>query len=579
MERYYVNVSLSLDPKPKTGCPVSPPDGRAHELVLPHPANPDQGTCWTPKLAGGGTLKLVLARVDEPAQQVHVEYHAYAQQGWVDPDQPESWLVADFNPTTIPTGNNVYPATIADPETGEIADVPSSSPQFLIIANRMGLHLLPQLARQAGLTNGEVFSDRTLRAIKDGDVHVTRSQWAAYLPADVRAFLQLLAVLYDQTIAHKKGIIQLATHLGLTFTRYPDTGPLTGVKLQKYQGNKLQYSISFYDKAVEVARMRQGRSLTRLEATTVRHHVRLDGTVHSAGVLTLVGEARRRLPQLLKRRPNYLDAKSAQRFLTEEPRSTVWWLERAVWILSHTTTDFSRQSFGSLLIPEMLHEVLRLDSIAGFTSGGLDAMLQLQGDQVVAAWCRTERVEDDWAGALAQAAQCSKGWVYERRKQLLASHKIDIALPFAFYRDLVFFGPNSLIRPKDRAALNAALARGDAATNLRLRRQAAKDFDRRRIDVVGATVRAAPLLMSPKVAIDPKAVAHDQLDAEPAIQSVAPRQPDVGAVKVRGPVGAKGKSPGALILRGGTHAGARGQGADVRPAAPAKPVTNPSQGQ
>src|SRR5271166_359900 len=307
MERYYVNVSLSLDPKPKTGCPVSPPDGRAHELVLPHPANPDQGTCWTPKLAGGGTLKLVLARVDEPAQQVHVEYHAYAQQGWVDPDQPESWLVADFNPTTIPTGNNVYPATIADPETGEIADVPSSSPQFLIIANRMGLHLLPQLARQAGLTNGEVFSDRTLRAIKDGDVHVTRSQWAAYLPADVRAFLQLLAVLYDQTIAHKKGIIQLATHLGLTFTRYPDTGPLTGVKLQKYQGNKLQYSISFYDKAVEVARMRQGRSLTRLEATTVRHHVRLDGTVHSAGVLTLVGEARRRLPQLLKRRPNYLD--------------------------------------------------------------------------------------------------------------------------------------------------------------------------------------------------------------------------------------------------------------------------------
>ena len=45
---------------------------------------------------------------------------------------PQSWLVADFNPTTIPTGNNVLPATIADPETGEIDDIPSSSPRFLM---------------------------------------------------------------------------------------------------------------------------------------------------------------------------------------------------------------------------------------------------------------------------------------------------------------------------------------------------------------------------------------------------------------------------------------------------------------
>ena len=489
----------------------------------------------------------------------------------------KSWLVADFNPTTILTGNNVLPATIANPETGEIDDIPSSSPQFLITASRMGLHLLPQLARQAGLTNGELFSDRTLRAIQEGDVHVTRSQWAAYLPAAVRAFLQLLVVLYDQTIAHKQGIIQLAEHLRLTFKRFPPEAAraLTGVMLQKKQGNKKQYSISFYDKAVEVARMRQGRTLTRLEAAIIRRHVRLDMTVHSAGVLTLIGEPRRRLPRLLQKRPNYLDAKSAQRFLTEEPRPTVWWLERAVWILAHTTTDFSRQSFGSWLIPEMLREVLRLDSIAGFTSAGLDAVWQQQGDKVVAAWRQTERVEDDWAGALAQAAGCSKGWVYERRKKLLAKYKIDIARPFAFYRDLVFYGPNSLIKPKDRAALNTALARGDAATNLRLRRQAAKVFDRRRIDVVGGTVRAPPLLMSPKVAIEPKAVAHDQPDA----QSVAPAEPDVDAVLARGSVGAKGNSPGALNLRGDTHAGARGQGADARPATPAKPVTNPSQGQ
>jgi hypothetical protein len=66
---------------------------------------------------------------------------------------------------------------------------------------------------------------------------------------------------------------------------------------------------------------------------------------------------------------------------------------------------------------------------------------------------------------------------------------------------------------------------------LRLRRRAAKDFDRRRIDVVGGTVRAPPLLMSPKVAIDRTAAEHDQ----PDVQSVAPREPDVGGVKIVNP--------------------------------------------
>jgi hypothetical protein len=548
--------------------------GRAHELVLPHPANPDQGTQWLPKQSGGGTLKLVLARVDEPAQRIYLEYSAYAQQGPVELDEPEAFLAAVFTPTTILVGNNVLPAAIADPETGEFDEIPSSSPRLLIATNRMGFNLLPELARQAGLTNGDLFSARTLRAIKYGDVHVTRSQWAAYLPCEVRKFLQLLVVLYDQTIAHKNAIIQLAKHLRFTFTRYPDTGPLTGVMFRRRQGNKKQYSITFYDKAAEVARMRQGQSLTRREATTVHDYVRFDVTVHSAGWLTLVSEARRCLPQLLERWPNYLDAASAQRFLNEKPRSTVWWLERTVWILSHTTTDFSRRSFGAWLVPHMLREVLKLDTIAGFTAADFDAMLR-QDDPVVAAWRKTERVEEDWAGALARAAGCSKGWVYEQRKQLLAQYDIDLEIPFAYYRDLVFFGPNSLTKPKVRAALNAALAGGDAATNLRLRQKAAKDFDRRRIGVVGGTVRSPALLMSPKVAIPTKDLGSDQ---SRTVRTV-PRHtslPGVGAVR-GGSLVAEGTS-GALSLSGSTSAGARGQGADANQLVSTKPVTSPSQG-
>jgi hypothetical protein len=496
--------------------------GRAHQLILPHPANPQRGTRWTPNMAGGGKLDLVLSRVDQPAQWVHLAYHAYAEQGEIGIDGPTSWLVADVNPTTTLTGNNLLPATIADPQTGEIDELPSSSPRFLRAAYRLGLSLLPDLAQQAGLIRGQLFSRQTLQAIQDGDVRVVRTQWAAYLPCDVRQFLQLLVVLYDQTISHKNGIIQLAKHLRFTFNHYPDTGPLTGVMLRRCQGNKLQYSISFYDKAAEV-----------------------DVTIHSAGVLTLVGAARRRLPQLLKRRPQYLDAASAQRFLHAEPRPTVWWLERSVGILSHTTTpDCSRRSFGSWLIPHMVREVLRLDCIAGFTVANLQALSQ-EADPVVAAWRKTERAEDDWAGALARASGCSEGWVYERRKWLLARHKIDIKMPFAYYRDLIFFGPNSLTRPKVRAALNAALASGDAATNLRLRQQAAQDFDRQRIGVVGATVRRPPLLMSPKVAIKSTAATPDQPGVGRPVPSVEPPAPDPGALQVRGSLSAKGSSPGA----------------------------------
>ena len=98
--------------------------GRAHRLLHPHPANPDQGTQWIPKLSEGGTLKLVLARADQPAQRVELRYEVYRDQGVVRLQQPASWLVAEFNPTTIFSGNNILPVTLADPETGEVDELP-----------------------------------------------------------------------------------------------------------------------------------------------------------------------------------------------------------------------------------------------------------------------------------------------------------------------------------------------------------------------------------------------------------------------------------------------------------------------
>ena len=77
----------------------------------------------------------------------------------------------------------------------------------------------------------------------------------------------------------------------------------------------------------------------------------------------------------------------------------------------------------------MLREVLKLDTIGGFTVANLQALSQA-ADPVAAAWLEAAPAEDDWAGALARAAGRSQGWVYERRKWLLAKHKIDIKNSF-----------------------------------------------------------------------------------------------------------------------------------------------------
>jgi hypothetical protein len=82
--------------------------------------------------------------------------------------------------------------------------------------------------------------------------------------------------------------------------------------------------------------------------------------------------------------------------------------------------------------------------------------------------------------------------------------------------------------------LNAALARGDAATNLRLRQQAIKDFDCRRLSVVGASVSSPLLAMSPKVAIPPPTKDDHNDLGELTLSSIAPREPDVDEASVGG---------------------------------------------
>ena len=239
--------------------------GRAHQLVLPHEANPESGTQWHPNPGGGGTLELVLARVDTPVQQVRIKYIVYPDNQSVG-DDPAAWLVVQYNPTTLSAGNNLLPVTIADPVTGEIDELPSSAPKVLTKVFRMAFRLMSSFAQQASLTKQAVFGERTLQAIEAGDIEVIRTQNCCYYRApDVSVFLQTFAVLFDQTIADGKGVRQLANHLGLKFSLFthPTNNLVTGVMLQKTQGTKVLWSFVFYDKRVRAAQMRQGQEPDR----------------------------------------------------------------------------------------------------------------------------------------------------------------------------------------------------------------------------------------------------------------------------------------------------------------------------
>ena len=90
--------------------------------------------------------------------------------------------------------------------------------------------------------------------------------------------------------------------------------------------------------------------------------------------------------------------------------------------------------------------------IAGFSSSGFDELSALN-HEVAAAWREIEDYGgENWALSLAKAARCSPATVYNCRKEWLKRFGIDLALPHAFYRDMLFFAPNSLTEPRVRSA-------------------------------------------------------------------------------------------------------------------------------
>ncbi len=473
---------------------------RVHTVVHSMPGSKSEATVCTQRADGGVAARIVLEVEECPAQRVCLEFTLVDGFG----HYPAS-LEATFNPTTILVGNNVHPATIADSKTGEIRRFPSSDPKVMQRINRMGFDLLEELSRQATKTAASLFHPDTRALIQRGDVHVVRAQCCAYLPTpDVPKFLQTIALMYDHAIAEGKAIVRIANHLGLSFCYFPNGGEpddTTGVMMVKAHGNKPLFSLVFYDKRKRVADTKQGKSLSPEESATVRDNVRFDITLHSAGIVTIVGLARRRLQRLMSVLPSF-GAAWRKEFLAGEPASSVWFLERAVFILSQQVRDeaLTRRSFSEWLVPYMTEEVLRLDVLGSFSRANLHRLATL-ADPIAAAW-RDDKTNDPrgWAKRVARAAGCSIPTVYSRRVAWLDKFGVDIGAPFAAYRDILLFGAKSVMPADQRWAFLDAGQANRPADMQRIFEAAARDFERRRREIVGQTISRAPLAIEIKVA-------------------------------------------------------------------------------
>jgi hypothetical protein len=362
---------------------------------------------------------------------------------------------------------------------------------------RLGFETLEKLYQQAMGDDNPLFSASTRNAISNGDIHIVSAQWAAYLPTkDKELLTQTLVLLLRQNIARRKGVFALAKYLGLVFTDYVnfDTEEVPGIMMRKLYGKKHVFSVSLYDKLVRLGQMRQVATLLAKERDLVTNNIRLDITAHSEGIKVIIAAARAKLLSLLEHDAETFGVVSPELFLSEDAQSKVWWLERAIFVLSHRPdkSGVRRWSFATWIVPYMLKDVLRLDALTSFTTDSFKQFLKLT-DKVAVAWRGIETPNsENWADELAGMAGCSISTVHSRRKEWLIKYKIDISLPFAFYRDLLFFGGNSFTKAADRAATNQAMWEGDGEKLVEMRTQAVREFDRKRIDV-GAMAQSGPM--------------------------------------------------------------------------------------
>ena len=98
--------------------------GRAHGVLPGSSAGGDSRSFCNLRTDGGCEGRIVLAPLPPGNRSLRLTLNFKLVKGQGD----QGWLTLSFNSTTIIAGDNVHPASLPDPETGEIVGWPSSSP-------------------------------------------------------------------------------------------------------------------------------------------------------------------------------------------------------------------------------------------------------------------------------------------------------------------------------------------------------------------------------------------------------------------------------------------------------------------
>lgn len=181
-----------------------------------------------------------------------------------------------------------------------------------------------------------------------------------------------------------------------------------------------------------------------------------------------------------------------------------------------------RYSFATWLVAYVEQNVLHFDVIASITTEGFHALLALD-DSIAVAWRSDQTPDaDDWAGRIAKEVGCAKATVYNWREEWRRLYGIDISFPLALYRDILFFGHNSIVKPENISALMIAVWNEDGREAVRLHAEALADFERKRIEIVNPALTSrpralplkAPARISPVLAdTDSQLADHDLIEA------------------------------------------------------------------
>ena len=466
--------------------------GRAYYPVYANSDGLATGCSWTNSGENGGVGQIVLAPAHRPDAYVCVGLKFAVAK-----DCQTAWLEVAFNPTGMRLGHNIHPAAWTDRNTEVEVLYSSSNWDAMSDDFRLGFVFLEEVA------GGKLFDEETKLAIERGDIKQVRVQWAAtkaVKPAPVSQFLQLLTVVYDPTIARESGIISNATHLGLDFRPHidPETRQVTGVLFRKLHGRKPVISVSLYDKWVSLKENHRDSSLlTEAQAKTVKESVREDITLHSEGIILLAKKAQKKLESMGKEGLELFDFLAPEEFLSQEPKSTLWYLQRSVYILSHIRErgKFKRYSFGRWLVPYVEDDVLHFDVIAGITADALHRMRGLR-DPVAEAWRKVQvDADENWAERLAKAAKSSVATVYSRRELWRNEIGIDIAFPPQLVIDVLHFGQASTARPENVAKMLAAVKAEDGEALLQLYTEALADFEHKRVTILNPALLERPRFM------------------------------------------------------------------------------------